>query len=60
MTQFFPLPVPLIKKLSLIHQRADRRSKKKHNLIVVNTKTILKKVNHSEKAESYVPGEGAR
>ena len=48
----------LHKPVSLIHQRADRRSKKKHSLTVAKTKTILWKVNHNEKAESYIPDEG--
>ena len=61
----FPMPVPSIRKLtqallSLIHQRADRRSKKKHSLTAAKTTTILQKVNHNEKAESYVPDEGIR
>ena len=41
----------LHKSLSLIHQRADRRSKK-HSLIAAKTKPILWKVNHNEKADS--------
>ena len=40
------------------HPSADRRSKKKHSHIATKTKTILLKVNHEEKAESYVPDEG--
>ena len=40
--------------LSLIHQREDRRSKKKHSLTAAKTKTILQKGGHDEK-ESYVP-----
>jgi len=43
----------LHKPLSFIHQRADRRSKK-HSLTAAKTKTILQKVNHDGKAESYV------
>ena len=39
-TQFF-LSGSLHKPLSLIHQRADRRSKKKQNLTAAKTKTIL-------------------
>ena len=31
-----------------------------HSLIVAKTKTILYKVNHDEKAESYVPDKGTR
>ena len=59
------MPVPSIKNLtqallSLIHQRADRRSKKKHSLTAAKSTTILQKVNHNEKAESYVPDEGIR
>ena len=50
----------IYKPLSLIHQRADRRSKKKHSSTAVRTKTILQKVNHNEKEESYVPDEGTR
>ena len=45
--------------VSLTHQRADRRSKK-HSLMAAKTKTILQKVNHDEKAESYVPDKGTR
>ena len=41
----------LHKLLSLIHQRTDRRSKKKHSLIEAKTKTILEKINYNEKAE---------
>ena len=32
------------------HQRAYKRSKKKHSLTEAKTKTILQKVNHNEKA----------
>ena len=46
--------------LSLIHQRAGRRGKKKHSLTVAKTKAILQKVNHDEKAETYVLGKGTR
>ena len=49
----------LHKPLSLLHQRADRRSKK-HSLTAAKTKTILHKVNHDEKAKSYVLDEGIR
>ena len=49
----------LHKLLSLIHQRADRKSKK-HSITAAKMKTILQKVNHNEKAESYVPDEGTR
>ena len=48
----------LHKPLSLIHQRADRRSKKRHSLTEAKTNTILQKVNHHETAESYIPDEG--
>ena len=62
-TQLFPcqsLPSEsLHKPLSLIHQRADRSSKK-HHLTGTKTKTVLQKVNYDEKAESYVPDEGTR
>ena len=37
----------------------DRKSKK-HSLTAAETKTILQKVNHDGKAESYVPDEGTR
>ena len=50
----------LHKTLSLIHPRADRRSKKKHSLTAAKTKTILQKANNDEKAENYVPDEGTR
>ena len=49
----------LHKPLGLIHQRADRRSKK-HTVTAANTKTILQKVNHDGKAESYLPDEDTR
>ena len=48
------------KTLIFIRQRADRRSRKQDNLTAVKTKTILQKVNHDEKAESYAPDEGTR
>ena len=47
------------KAFSFIHQRADRTNKK-HSLIAAKTKIILQKVNHDEKADSYVPDEGTR
>ena len=50
----------LHKPLSLLHQRVDRRSKKKHSLTVAKIKTILQKVNHDEKAEIYAPDEWTR
>ena len=50
----------LHKPISLIHQRANRRCKKKHSLIAAKTKSALQKVNHDEKAERYVPDEGTR
>ena len=50
----------LHKPLSLLHQRAERRSKKKHSLTEAKTKITLQKVNHEEKAEGYVPDEGTR
>ena len=46
--------------LSLIHQRADRRSKKNRDPTMVRTKTILQKVNQDEKAEGYVPHEATK
>ena len=45
----------LHKSLSLTHQRADRRSKKKLSFTAAKIKTIVQKVNHNEKAEIYVP-----
>ena len=39
----------LHKPLSLLYQRADRRSKKNHNPTVTKTKTTLQKVNQDEK-----------
>ena len=33
---------------SLLHQRADRRSKKNHNPTVARTKTTIQKVNQDE------------
>ena len=51
-TRFFLLAVPsrsLNKPLSLLHQTADRRSKKKDNPTVVKTKTILQKTNPMKK-----------
>ena len=50
----------LHKPFSLALQRADRRRKKNHNPTASKTKTILQKVNHNEKAQSYVPDEGTR
>jgi len=49
----------LHKLLSLIHQRADRISKK-YCLTAAKTKTKVEKVNHDEKADNYVPDEGTR
>ena len=46
----------LHKPLSLICQRAARRSKK-HSLTVAKTKTILQKVNHDEKSRKLCPRE---
>ena len=46
--------------VSLLHQRVDRRSKKKHSLTAAKAKTILQKVSHDEKAECYVPEDGTR
>ena len=44
--------------LSLLHQRADRRSKK-HRTTITETKTTSQEVNQHEKAESCVPdGQG--
>ena len=40
--------------------RVNRRSKKKHNLTVAKTKGILQKINHDEKAESYILEDGTR
>ena len=57
--QFLP-PGSLHKPLSLIHQRADKRRKKRHSLTVAKIKTALQKGNHDEKAESCVPDEGTR
>ena len=45
----------LHKPLSLLHQRADRRSKKNHSPTAPRTKTTL---HWDEKAESYAPNEG--
>ena len=42
-----------------MHQKEDRKSKK-HSLTAAETKTILQKVNHDEKTESYVADEGTR
>ena len=50
----------LHKPLSLLHQRVDRKSKKKHSLTVAKAKTILQKVSHDEKAERYVPEDRTR
>ena len=41
-------------------QKADRGSKKNHNLAVAGTKTTSQRVNQDEKAEGYVPDEGTR
>ena len=41
----------LHKLLSLIHQKADRKSKKNHDPIAVRTKITLQKINQDEKAE---------
>ena len=51
--------LPLPKAFSFIHQRADRTNKKQ-SLIAAKTKIVLQKVNHDEKADSYVPDEGTR
>ena len=48
------------KPLSLLHQRTDRRSKKKHSPTATKMEAIVQKVNQHEKAESYVPDEGTR
>ena len=48
------------KPFSLIHQKADKRRKKRHSLTVAKIKTALQKGNHDEKAESCVPDEGTR
>ena len=50
----------LHKPLSLLHRRADKRSKKNHNPAATRTKTTTQKVNQNEKAEGYVPDEGTR
>ena len=47
----------LHKLLSLIHQGADRRSKKNHNATAARTKITLQKVNQDEKVECYVKGQ---
>ena len=43
----------LEKSLSLIHQRANRRSKENYNPTAARKKTTLQKVNKVEKAELY-------
>jgi len=48
----------LHKPLSLIHQRADRKSKNENP--IGRMKTASEKVNQDEKAEGYVPDEGTR
>ena len=50
----------LHKPLSLIHQRADRRSKKTNSPTAAKTKTTLQKVNYNEKVECYVSDEGTK
>ena len=59
-TQFFPPPGPpsgsLPKPLSLLHQRADRGSKK-HSPTAAETKATLQKLLTVKKAGSYVPDE---
>ena len=50
----------LHRSLNLIHQMADRRSKKGHNPTAARPKTTSQKVNHDEKAEGFVPDEGTR
>ena len=50
----------LHRSLNLIHQTADRRSKKGHNPTAARPKTTSQKVNHDEKAEGFVPDEGTR
>ena len=47
--------IVLPKRLSLLPQRADRRSMKNHR-----AKATLQKVNLDEKAESYILDEGTR
>ena len=63
-TQLFPcqsLPSEsLHKPLSLIHQRADRRSKNNYSSITSKMKTTSQKVNQNEKAEDYISDEGTR
>ena len=58
-TQFFhhqSLPsASLYKSLSLIQQRADRRSKKNHNPAAARNKITLQKVNQDEKAKGFAP-----
>ena len=47
--------------ITLIHQRADRRSKKKYNPAACGTKKKhSQKHRKDEKAEGYVPDEGTR
>ena len=50
----------LYRPLSLIHQRADRRSKKNYNPTAARNKTTSQKVNQDEKAEGFVPDEGTK
>ena len=55
-TQFLPQTVPPIRKFtqasySLIHLKADRRSKKNNNSIAAKTKTTVQKITQDEKAE---------
>ena len=60
-TQLLPSPLPPIRKLtkaSYPHPSEGRQ--KKHSPTVAKTETILKKINHDEKAESYVTDEGTR
>ena len=54
------LPSGSLHKPGPLHQRADRRNKKNRRSTATKTKTTLQKVNHDEKAESYVPNEGTR
>ena len=66
-SQLYPPPLPPIRKLahtrlldSLVHQRADSRSKKNYNPAACGTKTTFKKDRQDQKAEGHVPDEGTR
>ena len=48
------LPESLHKLISLLHQRLDSRSKKKHSPTAAKTKTTLQKFKQAVKTESYV------